>query len=44
MEMTGNGFFSFFGRATIGRTENIAQLNTRLSMATESIALDAMME
>lgn len=41
MEMTGNGYF-FFGKAIIGRAENIAQLNIGLSMATVSIALDAM--
>jgi hypothetical protein len=45
VEMTGNGFFfPFFGKATIGRAQNIAQLNTGLSTATVSIALDAMME
>jgi hypothetical protein len=37
-------FFLFSGNAAGGRAENIAQLNPELSMATVSIALDAMVE
>lgn len=43
MEMTGLGFF-FRSAEAMGRAENIAQLNSGLSKATTSMALDAMVE